>query len=824
MAEQIERRISFNGGEVSVWTDPRVDLDKYRSSCRQMVNFQPTIYGGAYRRSGSNYLSPAVDESAPVRLECFEFSFNSGSSRQSICMEFGDGYVAFYFVAGAISINAPLWFSGHAYKVDDYIVPTFGGLLYRATVNHTSGATFAGDLAAGKWVLSPRYRLTTPYTSDEVFELQFVQQNDVIFIAHPNHQPKIISRIEQTEFAITDFEQEWPSVRDENTTETTITPSGVTGSVTLTASDPIFSSGHVGSRWLIVRRREDPSVELRLDTGAEGDTSDPLFVLGEWSCNIRADNSGFGTFDIKIIVERSYDKVTWETVRTLGSEKASIQTQITGTEIDPAFLRIRYFSKDGTVPARMSAVLEAIDPDHYGIVEITSYSSQTSVTAQVLFELGGTTATAKWNEAAWSNYRGWPRAICLHEQRLYFGGSNGQPQTIWGSVIDDYTNFRIGTDDDTGLSLTIAADQSFGIVWMLSQSNLLVGTGGSEWVITGADRDANITPTTAKAKRASAFGSASIAALAAQEATLFVSRSKQQVYEMAYSLDRDNQASTPLTLLSEHITGTGIKQVDIQKNPSSIFWACTTDGRIIGLAYERSQNVAGWFQVTCGSTGDIFESVCVGNNTVFCSVRRLVNGVYRRYVEYFQPGQLDALRLYTTGPVPDSLVFTDCSLRLQSFADPQTVWTGLDHLEGREVSVLADGVVRNNVTVTGGQITLSEVATKITVGLPYVSTLQPTWMEGNDPATLEKPAKKAVRRVLFELYRSLGGTVSSGSQGDRIDYRNTNPLGAPSLFTGEIEQAVAPSTDRQASVIIQQSQPLPLVILSLHVRMDVNLS
>ena len=55
--KQIDRRISFNGGEISPWTDPRVDLDKYRSSCRRLENFRPAIYGGAFSRPGMVYVA-----------------------------------------------------------------------------------------------------------------------------------------------------------------------------------------------------------------------------------------------------------------------------------------------------------------------------------------------------------------------------------------------------------------------------------------------------------------------------------------------------------------------------------------------------------------------------------------------------------------------------------------------------------------------------------------------------------------------------------------------------------------------------------------------
>lgn len=822
MPEDIERRISFNGGEISPWTDARVDLDKYRSSCRKLVNMQPTIYGGAYRRPGSVFIGACHDSTAVSRLEAFEYSYNSGAVRANVVMEFGEGFVRIFSKEASVGPDATLWGMGLPYIRDDYVFLIGSPTVYRCLIPNTSSGSFATDLAAGKWEVQADYILTTPYLQSEVFGIQFVQQNDVIFAVHPMHQPIVISRVTEASFTIRPFLMEWPTVRDLELTGITLTPSAVTGNITLTASAPVFDAGHIGSRWLIIYRREDPSVEIDLKVSAPGTTTAPLFVLGEWSCNIRASSSGYGDFNIKILVERSYDKVTWETLRTLGSEKASIQGVITGTEIDPCFLRIRYLSNSGTIPVGTSAVLEALDPDQYGIVEITSFASITSAGAKVLFELGGTTATKLWNEAAWSDFRGWPRAICLHEQRLYFAGNTAQPQTIWGSVTDDYTNFRIGTDADQGLSLTIAADQSFGIVWLLSKDSLLVGTGGSEWVIGGSQGGTALSPTDARAKRSSSYGSEPLQAVAAQDASLFVQRAGRQVRELFYSFEKDNLVANDLVLLAEHITGTGIKQIAIQKNPGTILWCITNDGRLIGLSYERGQNVAGWFQFKCDDADDRFESVAVGNDVVYVATRRRSDGGFIRYLEYFQPGVLDVLRLYTSGPIPQSLVFADCA-KVVNGAEPFSSFTGFDYLEGRTVNVVADGGLHPDVVVTDGTITLDYPATNLIVGLPYASLLEPTYLEGNDPNSLLKVAKKRVKRVLVEFYRSLGCEASTNGGGfDPIPFRNVTDGAVTSLFSGERELTLGGSTARQVSCTLRSKSPLPLVILSMHVWCEAN--
>lgn len=773
MPQIIDRRISFNGGEISPWTDSRLDLEKYRSACRKLLNIRPTIYGGAFRRPGLLYMGPGATSNKLVRVYSFEFSVTS-----TIVLEFSENLLRF-------------WTTGaNAAQIKDPISP-----------------------------LNP-YQIHTPWLATDLYALQFAQQNDIIVITHPNHPPQILSRLANNNWTLAPVPIEWPATLDLNFTATTLSLAAVTGaSVALTSSTPAFLPAHVGSQWVIRHRRNDPSVSIPL-TAAVNATTTPLFCLGEWSCNV-AVNTG-GTWEKSAVIERSYNKVTWQTLRPISSSGVTSGT-VTGTEIEPAWLRVRIESTAGTPPASGSFVLETIDPDHYGLITILGVSSPTVATARIDFEAASTSATTRWEEGAWSGLRGYPRALTFHENRLIFGGTRSRPQTIWASILDDYFNFRIGTDADLGLAITLASDRANGIQWLVSQESLVIGTTGSEWVLGSRSSDQPLTAESAAAKRNTNYGSAHIQARPVHDTTLFIQRSARKVREFTYSFEKDGFAAQDLTLLAEHITAGGILQIAVQNNPETILYAVTGNGDLIGLTYERAQNVSGWFR---HNTQGKIESVAVvsGNgeeDEVWLSILRTIDGNPVRYIERLQTGHTPAL---ADGEY-SSLSYIDSSVVITS-PTPITTITGLAHLEAAEVQILADGSPHPPRTVLGGGFTLQFPASTIVVGLAYESLLEPTYLETGDPASLSKVSTKRITRATVELWQSLGLEISgnNGESWTQLEFRTPPDFmdSSPPLFTGIVDERIDSESGRQISLLLRQIQPLPFNLMSLHIRYDLN--
>ena len=188
MPEIIDRRISFNGGELSPWLDPRIDLDKYRSGCRQLENMLPAVYGGAMRRPGTTYLGAAPTASGKVRLVPFVASVST-----TYILEFS-------------ALKLRIW---------------------------TTGATPA--------LVGAPLVVVTPYAEADLDALQFAQQNDVVFITHPNYFPQELARYSATDWRIGPLQVFWPATLEENVTETTIDVAAITDSTEVEPS--AWSSG-----------------------------------------------------------------------------------------------------------------------------------------------------------------------------------------------------------------------------------------------------------------------------------------------------------------------------------------------------------------------------------------------------------------------------------------------------------------------------------------------------------------------------------------------------------------------------------------------------
>jgi hypothetical protein len=829
MPPAIERRLSFNGGEISPWTESRSDLDKFRFSCRTMENFRPSVYGMAMSRPGTVLVSQQNTPGSVGRLVAFEFSADT-----NLILEFTNLEMRVWTTGTTPAMpqvttaEAVIWTGpGTAYVRGDFVRVLPSNTIYYCEVSHTSGV-FATDLANGLWTAQTDFQLATPFTAAQLDDLQFSQQNDIVYITHPEHPPQILSRFANNVWTIEDLVQEWPATRDQNITATTITPAAVTGaSVNLTATTGIFDIAHIGSRWVIIHTRDDPWEKLVFGSAAVGDTSTELFVLGEWSLTTVA-GSGTGDWSAVLGVQRSYDKSTWETIRSAGVGRADRSDLITGIELEPCWLRVKFLDLTGTAPANSNSILEALDANHYGIVEINGLSSATVAQAEIIFELGATTATKKWREGAWSDYRGWPRSVTIHEQRLFFGGNEAQPQTVWASVINDYYNFRTGSEDDLGLSFTMAGRKANPIQWLVSQDTLLIGTAGEEGPLGSRDGDTTLTPANSKLGRFTTTGSAFLQAIAVQDTVLFVNRPRRKVWEMAFAFESDGYKANDLTLLAEHIADSEIMSIALQRNPETIIWLVTGDGQLIGLIYERAQQVAGWFRYVTDGT---FESVAVvGGDGEEDQVWVTANRLGSRYIERFQP---DRLRILKDAEDDDMLAnqslvcSSDCSV-IYDGASTTTI-TGLSHLNGEAVAVLADGAVVEGKTVSGGQITLDEAAEVVIVGLPYTCTLQPTWQETSDPNSVTKVALKRMTGVDMELWRSMGAhySLNNGTKYWPVQFRSIGDLmdQAVPLFSGMTGEQKAGGTEaaQQRSVIVRQTQPLPLNILSLHIRYDLNI-
>jgi hypothetical protein len=343
-----------------------------------------------------------------------------------------------------------------------------------------------------------------------------------------------------------------------------------------------------------------------------------------------------------------------------------------------------------------------------GVVKITVYTNAYTVTGDVQAEpdgvagnLGGTSAYTDWAEGAFSDYRGYPSAVCFHEQRLWYGGTTFEPNKFWGSVVATYDDFQTGVGDNYAVSFKLSTDQVNAIRWLVSNGSILqIGTSGGTFTADGSDGGI-ITSTNISVKSDNNYGVGVDQPKKISSYLYYLQRNLFQLRELVYNFQTDRQLSNDMNLLADHVLrdGSGAGEMDHQQSPNDRIWIIRDDGQIAVMTRNAEQEVLGWCRIKAGvdsTQAGVFESVCViqkneQDDQVWVIVKRYINGTVKRYIEYFTIEDFvdnwDPVRL-------------DCSLTLDS---PITV-TGITKANPPVITAVAHGLV------DGDQIKIDNVA------------------------------------------------------------------------------------------------------------------
>ena len=243
-----------------------------------------------------------------------------------------------------------------------------------------------------------------------------------------------------------------------------------------------------------------------------------------------------------------------------------------------------------------------------GEAKITSRTNTTVVVCTITKAFTNTDATVAFNLGSFSDTTGHPSVVTFFQQRLVFAGTSDQPQTMFFSKSGDYENMTAGTDADDAMIYTIASNQVNAIKAMKATRTLIVMTTGGEYAVSAGTASA-ITPTNISIIKQSNYGSAGVDALSIGNATIFLQRAKRKMRELAYNFDTDGYVAPDLTILSEHITDSGITQMDYQQEPYSVVWGTRTDGILTGLTYNRLENVVAWHRHIIGGKSDTTKNI-----------------------------------------------------------------------------------------------------------------------------------------------------------------------------------------------------------------------
>ena len=851
---------NFTAGQLSPRLDGRTDIQRYHNGCKTLENMLVHPHGGATRRPGTVFVSEVKTSANTTRLIPFEFGVTA--TADTYILEFGNLYFRIYRNFGQVQS------SGSAVEI------------------------------------------TTTYTSAQLAQLKFTQSADVMYVTHPEHAPRKISRTGHTTWTITDVDLKRGPMQDDNTTDTTLVASARSGSITLTASADLFVSTDVGR---LVRVHNGfakitaftnaTTVTAAVQENEAGDAE----LLPSYATNTIAFKEG----DPSSTGLEHNDRITDSNKAfiTEGFENGQKVT-ITGASTSGNN------STNLIVSATADTILFAPSDD------VADEGASATVTINGTLE-----ASKDFALGAFSTTTGFPAAVCFYEERLVFAGTTSQPQTIFLSQSGDFENFEDGVEADDGMVYTMGSNDVNVVRYLASARSLIVGTTGGEFVVSAGDTDEAITPTNIQIKRQSSYGSADIQPVQVAGASLFVQRAKRKMREFSYNFNTDGYHAPDMTILAENVTESGIKEIALQQEPDNIIWAVRNDGLLIGMTYRRDENVVAWHQHKIGGVSGAatvtvtdFANIAVGttikltksdgetitftseavsgsapsetngwrpntdNNTtadniftainanefftvanpganvvtiketaragvgflsvetsdtirlvatsqshalvesvatipgdldedeVWVIVQRTINGATKRYIEYFKS--------FEFGTDIEDAFFLDSGLSYTGSS--ATTLSGLTHLEGESVTILANGATHPNKSVASGAITLDRSTTKAHVGLGFTSTLQSMRLDAGAADGTSQGKIKRIHDVTVRLYRSVGVKVgSSVTQTDIIPFRSSaDDMGqAVPLFSGDKTVEFDGGFDEDGFVVVIQDQALPLTVLSLYPRL-----
>lgn len=804
---------NFTAGEVSPLIRGRVDLDKYFNGVEILENFIVRPQGGIFRRSGTRFVAEVKDSNKSVILQEFEFS-----TIQAYILEFGDLYMRIYRDGGVVE--------------DPPGTPV---------------------------------EVVTPYTEAQLSGLSFTQSADILYVCHASHRPRKISRTSHITWTISILETiDGPYLPQNNDIDNKITISSVVDRATIKSTSTDFVSGDVGdyiefdrdgqkslalvitfvsSTEVTVQPLENLIGELDNEVTIESivtttlTASHSVFSRGNVGSFIRAIPTGAGAdgwYSITAYDGQNPDRLTVNATpltqvsisgtlslssRLITADLTSIEDTFVSTDVDR---HIRLNLNGQQVWAIITAFADAknVAVELQRPMPLKEFDS-------TAFEADG--ITDLWKLGAWSSTTGEPSKVIIHEQRLTFANTSKEPQTVWMSQTADFENFAPTEEnssvlDNNAITYTIASNKVNAVQWLASAPVLLIGTLGGEWQVKASNISQPITPTNILVTQQTGHGSKqNVKPEFASNAVFFIQRSGRELRELRYNFEVDSYVARDMTIVSEHILRDGGSAIDLafQQSPNSLIWVLRDDGQLAAFTYIEEQKVFAWHRHIVGgsfSTGNtVIESIAAvpsingTENTLYVVAKRTINGITKRYVEYFD------IDFHPSSPTDkDTMFFMDSGLSFSGA--PSTVFSNLDHLEGETVNILADGSIIPDQVVVSGQITLTAEASDVHVGLNYESLMKTLPLEAKGPSGTAQGKIKRVHQLVIRLLDSLG-FLHGSTEADLTERSFRTSSGqmndSPDLFTGDVTFNLEQSYDTIASYFIKQEKPYPLTIISL---------
>jgi hypothetical protein len=689
------------------------------------------------------------------------------------------------------------WLVPFQFSQEQSYILEFGGFYLRFWVNR-------GQLLSG----GVPYEIVTPWgeadllTTEGTLALRVVQSGDVMWICHYTglFPPYELKRLGATNWTLTQVAFDKGPFQDlDPDNPTTLTAFAETGlGVTLQASGlSVFTAEDVGTS--IYLEQED----------SEG--------IKAWTAR-----AAVALNDIRRWEGNFYQCTAVGTGVTATGDNPPIHTE--GRAWDGNLTRVPNDDFDD-----LGAEWEYLHSG-WGVARIVGFTDGQHVTIDILKRLPqnvtfGFKATKRWAFSAFSARpeRGWPTNVQFFRERLCYAMN----RQLFMSVVGDFEDFsdKEGPDvtAETAVTLKLTSDRLDTIRWIIESSTLLIGTSRNEMSVQEQTTAKVFAADNATKVDQTDYGSRLLKPLRVAGAVLFVQRAGRKLREMIYDFSQDRYKADDLTVLSEHVLDSGIIDMDYQQEPDTIVWCALANGALGALTYNRERGVIAWVpHILGGITHTVVESVATisspdgRRDDVWLEVRRQINGVTVRYIEYIEDNRL------AEDHQADAF-YGDCGITYDGL--PSDTIVGLDHLEGAQVQVLADGVPHPDVVVSGGTIHLQQAASKVHVGFDSAAKLQTMRLEGGANDGSAQTRRKSISELWIRVKDTLGGLV--GPSFDRLDplpYLDpTSSVGTVSpLFTGDTKIEFPGEWDEEGYVCVQSSPMLPMTLVALVGRVEIN--
>lgn len=746
---------SFAAGIIAPELHGRLDLAKFQTGLATCRNFWVLPHGPAQNRPGFGYVLEVKDSTKRTRI--VPFSYNT---EQTFVIEFGDQYVRWH---------------------------TQGGTLLE------TGLTITGISQANPGVLT--------YTGSDPSNGDWMYLSSIGGMTQLNGRYVKVANVNggANTFELTDIH----GGANINTTSYTAYTSGGTAARVYTVTTPyveadLFDLHFVQSADVltIVHPSYEPR-ELRRLGATNWQLSTITFtptISAPAAPTVTPSGAGGS----------QYTYVTTAiAAETLEESLASATTTSTGVALTTAG------AYNSIIPAAVSGAVR------YNVYRLSNglygYIGQSDGTTfqdeNITPDVSQTPPTASTPFTGANNY---PGAVGYHEQRRCFGGTNTKPQTFWAtrSATENNLSYSIPTRDDDAISFRIAAREVNRIRHIVSLDQLLLLTSGGEWKVAPQNSDV-LTPTSAAPKSISTEGASNVQPAVASSAVIFVQESGARLREMKYKWESNGYDVRDISIMAPHLfDDTTIADLAYAKTPNKMVWCVRSDGKLLGLTYLPEHDVLGWH---LHDTDGLFESVAAvkeGNEHVlYAVIKRTINSRTVRYVERLHTRKFSAA---------EDAFFVDSGLTYDSTATATI--SGLWHLEGEEVAILADAAEVTGLTVTNGAVTLPYEASTVHIGLPITADLR-TLPLSFEAQAFGQGVQKNINAAYLRVKDASGFRVGpTFEDADMVEWtqRSDEPYGTPpALTTGVVEVTVMPEWGDDAQLCLRQTAPLPATVLSM---------